>query len=490
MDVHNEAVAIIAERVRSFYERKERFRIYHGHTNSTRKSPYTRNNIVDTSGLTHVLKIDTSSKTALCEPNVPMDALVASTLTHGLIPPVVAEFPGITIGGAFSGTAGESSSHKYGLIDATINRIEIVLANGDAVMASRAEDEHPELFHACSGACGTLGVVTLLDVQLIDARKYVELEYKPCNSLKESIETIHQVVHDPDIEYADGILFSKDRGVIMAGRLTDHVEPGIPVQGFMRPTDPWFYIHADRLTRNATRPRTVAVPVVDYFFRYDRGTFWGGMHAFNYFMVPFNRITRWLLDWYMHTRVVYHAFHKGGLADQTFVQDVGLPFSTVAEFIEYIDQICGFYPLWLCPVRQVNHEHRTFSMGNDLPPDKMLCNVGVWGLGPKDHYQFVEMNRKVENKVRELNGLKCLYAHAYYSEEEFWDIYDKAWYDDLRRKYHAESLPTVYDKVRVAPHKDPGPQTLLSRVWVIWPIRPVYGVLSATLGGEYLLPKQ
>jgi len=65
--------------------------------------------MVDTSLLNNVLKVDTNSMTALVEPNVPMDALVQATLPHGLVPPVIMEFPGITVGGGFAGTAGESS---------------------------------------------------------------------------------------------------------------------------------------------------------------------------------------------------------------------------------------------------------------------------------------------------------------------------------------------------------------------------------------------
>lgn len=73
--------------------------------------------MVDTSAMSRVLKIDTERKTALVEPNVPMDSLVEATLRHGLIPPVVMEFPGITVGGGFAGTSGESSSFRYSFFD-------------------------------------------------------------------------------------------------------------------------------------------------------------------------------------------------------------------------------------------------------------------------------------------------------------------------------------------------------------------------------------
>ncbi|ENI08504.1 hypothetical protein COCC4DRAFT_37225, partial [Bipolaris maydis ATCC 48331] len=70
------------------------------------------------------------TKTALIEPNVPMDVLVQETMKAGLLPPVVMEFPGITVGGGFVGTAGESSSFKYGFFDRTVLSAEVVLADG------------------------------------------------------------------------------------------------------------------------------------------------------------------------------------------------------------------------------------------------------------------------------------------------------------------------------------------------------------------------
>lgn len=97
----------------------------------------------------------------LVEPNVPMDCLVESTIIHGLIPPVVMEFPGITVGGGFAGTGGESSSFKYGYFNESVNSIEMVLGNGDIVTAS--DKENPDLFYGASGAVGSLGITTLLE---------------------------------------------------------------------------------------------------------------------------------------------------------------------------------------------------------------------------------------------------------------------------------------------------------------------------------------
>lgn len=174
---HEAAVTAVALRVRHFCERKQPYRIYHGSTNSTRTSRRHADNTVDISSLNRVLDIDTSKRTALVEPNVPMDALVAATLKTGLVPLVVMEFPGITVGGGFSGTSGESSSFRYGAFDTTINWIEIVLPSGNITKASRTTNENTDLFWGAASAFGTLGVVTLLEVQLRPAKRYVQLTY-------------------------------------------------------------------------------------------------------------------------------------------------------------------------------------------------------------------------------------------------------------------------------------------------------------------------
>ena len=148
---HNLCVEAIARSVASFHARRLPFRISHGSTNSTR-SPHDAASVVSTGSLDQVLRVDTDASTALVQPNVPMDALVRATLQHNLVPPVVMEFPGITVGGGFAGTSGESSSFKHGFFDRTIRSVEMVLGNGDVVVATR-DNEFADLFHGAAGAC-------------------------------------------------------------------------------------------------------------------------------------------------------------------------------------------------------------------------------------------------------------------------------------------------------------------------------------------------
>jgi Delta24-sterol reductase len=303
MERHKEVVAAIAATLRHFYDRKEPFRIFHGSTNSTRPLSLQRNGMIDTSSLNHVLKVDKKTNTVLVEPNVPMDEPVKVTLEHGLVPPVVMEFPGITVGGGFAGTSGESSSFRYGFFDKTVTWIEIVLANGDVVTASATENA--DLFRGAAGSFGTLGVTTLLELRLIDAKQYVQLTYTPVASVSKAIQRLEQAIHDPKLDLVDGIMFSSASGTICTGTLTSSPSPKIKIQTFHCPHDPWFYLHAAHLTTlSPTTPATETIPLQLYLFRYDRGAFWTGLFAFRYFLVPFTPFTRWLLDHFMHTRVM------------------------------------------------------------------------------------------------------------------------------------------------------------------------------------------
>jgi len=105
---HKMLVAGVAAQVREFYGRGQPFKIYHGHTNSTRVLEFDRKRMVDVRGLDRVLSVDADRRTAVAEANVPMDALVKATLPYGLVPPVVMEFPGITVAGGMQGGAGRA----------------------------------------------------------------------------------------------------------------------------------------------------------------------------------------------------------------------------------------------------------------------------------------------------------------------------------------------------------------------------------------------
>ncbi|EMT74209.1 Delta(24)-sterol reductase [Fusarium odoratissimum] len=150
MERHNQILQDIADKIRDFYKLRQPYRVF---SSSTRPRHATDTNIIDISMLSQVISVDSAQRNCLVEPNVPMDRLVEATMPFGIIPPVVMEFPGITAGGGFAGTSGESSSFRHGFFNETVNSVEMILGNGDTIRASR--EEHEDLFHGAAGAAGT-----------------------------------------------------------------------------------------------------------------------------------------------------------------------------------------------------------------------------------------------------------------------------------------------------------------------------------------------
>lgn len=341
-------------------------------------------------------------------------------------------------------------------------------------------------------------------MELIDAKSYVELEYIPVRSVQDAVQQLSHYEHQKDVDYMDGILYSMTNGVIMIGRLKDKSIPG-KIQRFDRAADPWFYMHAEDVLKHKSaeaEPYRESIPVKTYLFRYDRGVFWSGLRAFKYFITPFNRLTRYLLDPLMYSRPMVHALHRSGIASRTIIQDYAVPYDAAEDFIKWTDGRTGIWPLWLCPVKSAPKGERSFSLNNTIK-DEILLDVGIWDMGPADSHAFIKLNRDFEAKVLELRGMKCLYAHAYYTEKEFWDIYDEKTYNELRHRYHAESLPSIYDKVKVDLQgvldgkkqvKAQGwSEWAYKRFWSTWPFGGLYGVASAMKGllvqSDFLLKK-
>ncbi|CAH0058861.1 unnamed protein product [Clonostachys solani] len=498
MENHSKHVHDIALDVRQFFAIGESYRVFHGSSNSTRPRHGAQQNVVDISMLRNVLQVDAENHVALIEPNVPMDRLVEATLVHGLVPPVVMEFPGITAGGGFSGTSGESSSFRHGFFNDTVNSVEMILGNGDVVWASRQERQ--DLFHGAAGAAGTLGIVTLMEIRLVEAKKLVKTTYEKVTRVSDAVAEVQSQTENPNVDHVDAIMFSKEHGVIITGQLTDTMPVGGTLRTFSNAHDPWFYMHVSDKTRDLALAATIVeyIPLGEYLFRYDRAAFWVGRQGYAYFkVIPFTKFFRWLLDDYSHTRTLYHALHASGVSSQFVVQDLALPYETADGFIDWADRGLGIWPLWLCPLRKcplpsfhpATRPQR--SVGGEKEPSgtanmsQPMLNIGVWGWGPREYETFVAKNRQLESTLKALGGRKWLYAHTYYTDDEFWAEYDRPWYEALREKYFAATLPTIYDKVKVEPQARWKNPNQWSKSWLsTWPIGGLYGMILATLSGD------
>ena len=437
---HIDAVGKLQKQITQYYSRRVPFRVYHGSTNATRVLTFKRSQMVDTGNLDRVLHIDVTNRTALVEPNVAMDKLLDATLEYGLMPPVVTEFPGITVGGAIQGGAIESGSFKWGAFSQTVTKLEMIL--GDGTVLSASPDENADLFYGTAGSYGSLGLITAAQIQLIPAKKYVTVSTIPVSSFAESLE-VTQKYASSTCDFIECSMFNKSCGSVVIGNLSDTATGKI--LRFSRAHDPWYYMYIEKnaFARNKV---TNSIPLRDYIFRYDRGAFWAAQLAFEQSGLPFNAFTRFILDPWLRTRKLYQAVQESAAAQMYICQDIVLPAKTLVSFMNFIDQEYAMYPTGYCAVKA---EPRSPLQFNSIEDTNMVFNVGVYGLRVEPYQKFVEVNKLIESKTTKLGGRKWFYAISYYSKKDFWKIYDKVWYDGLRQKYHATTLPDIYERIRV-----------------------------------------
>lgn len=438
---HSTDLKNIQEQMRSFFARKQKVKIYHGSTNSTRAQKFEKDKFVDVSRLDRVIEINTKEQYILIEPNIPMDRLVEATLPYRLVPPVIPEFPGITVGGGIQGGAGESSSFKYGGVHDCCLEYEIVLGNGEVITASPTQNE--DLFYGTACSYGSLGIITLIKLRLVPAKDFIHLTYHTVKSFKEATSLIEKKV-DEAVDFIDAILFEKNHGVIMVGIFSD--KNNLPVSTFSKANDEWFYMHADKISKQHSLYEEI-IPIRDYLFRYDRGAFWGGRDVCLFLKIPFTRFTRYFLNNIFKARNVYRLLHATNVSQRYLIQDLVLPKENILNFLEFIDNILHKYPLWLCPLLPAKNDKLSPNYINT----GLTINVGIYREFGRKYSNFLQVNRDIEHKVMKLCGRKVLYAHAYYTRDEFWKIYDYAWYNTLREKYFANSVfLDIYDKTKVS----------------------------------------
>jgi hypothetical protein len=172
----------------------------------------------------------------------------------------------------------------------------------------------------------------------------------------------------------------------------------------------------------------------------------------------------------MTARSIYKGMLATDSADGAIIQDLLLPLSTSEAFVEYVNEELDIWPLWICPIRKQPNaddilgwpfyksgpDNGTVDARRDIlhqshtskTRGELILNFGVWGPTDPAPATVRRTNRELEKKLRELRGMKVPYAANFYTEDEFWDLYDRKKYDNLREKWHATALPSMYDKVR------------------------------------------
>jgi len=366
---------------------------------------------IDISDLTEILEIDPVKQICIAESGVTFVDLVAATLAHGLLPIVVPELKTITIGGAVAGCSIESMSFVHGGFHDTCLEYEVIAATGE-VLRCTPDNEHALVFQMVHGAFGTLGILSKLTFKLIPAKPYVHVTYEKYESLDDYRCAISRHFGARDVDFMDGIIHSPKLFVLSVGRFVDEAP-------YTHRYD-WVKVYY----RSTARRLEDYLTTTQYVFRYDRGV----TNVRPKSLIGRLLVGRWMASsqWLALGSKLHWL-----LRDErpTITLDVFVPFSKVPAFLEWYERELGHFPLWCVPYRRVHdYEWLADEFWSQLD-DNLFLDLAIYGmrqLGDKNYH------RLVEDKLRELGGIKTLISHNYYSEAEFWSIWNKRNYDTVK----------------------------------------------------------
>ena len=366
---------------------------------------------IDVSDLTEILAIDPVARTCVAESGVTFTDLVDATLVHGLVPIVVPELETITIGGAVSGCSIESMSFVHGGFHDTCLEYEVITATGD-VLTCTPDNEHALVFQMMHGAFGTLGIVAKLAFKLVPAKRFVKLVYERHPTLASFQASIATHAKLRDVDFMDGIIHSPELWVLCAGTFVDEAP-------YTNRYD-WVKVYYQSTAKRSED----YLDTKSYFFRYNRGVTNVRPKSFAGRLL-FGKLLQ-SSQWLRIAEKMHWALPK---ARPTVTLDVFLPVSKVPAFMEWWVETCNFFPLWAVPYRRV-HDYEWLVDGfYQRMTDDMFLDIAVYGMRQPGDTNY---HRLIEEKLRELGGIKTLISHNYYGEDEFWQIFNKPNYDAVK----------------------------------------------------------
>jgi len=396
---------------------------------------------VDLKHFNRVVHVDREAGTVEAEGMTTFADVAAATLAVGVMPQVVPQLKSITIGGAVAGVGIEATSFKYGLVHDTVGALEILTGDGQIVIC-RPDNEHRDLFFGFANSYGTLGYALKVTQRTAPVKPYVAIEHLRYADPAACFADVPRLAAETATDFLDGVVFAPGELYLTRGTFVDSTD---------HTSDYTFEQIYYRSIRERSRD---CLSVHDYLWRWDTDWFWcsknvGAQHPLlrrlygrrRLNSITYQKIMRWNSRWGL-TRALSRV---RGTGSESVIQDVDIPLSHAAEFLEFFHAEVGILPVWICPIAAPAAARFPLY---PLSPRTPYINFGFWDVVPaRESRALGYVNRKIERKVAELGGIKSLYSDSYYTRTEFWSIFDGEAYAALKSKYDPTgTLGDLYDK--------------------------------------------
>ena len=384
---------------------------------------------LDVRDFNQVLRVDAVGGFVEVEGMTPYVNLVTECLKHNVMPAVVPQLKSITIGGATAGCGIESSSFRYGLVHETVQEMEILLGDGSTVLCT-PDNEYRDLFYGFPNSYGTLGYVLKLKAKVVPVKKYVKLSHLRFTDPQAYFSELARQCDRNEVDFVDGVIFGRSEMVISIGQFVDNAPYSSD------------YTYENIYYKSLLERTEDYLTTEDYIWRWDTDWFWcsKNLYAQNPLIrglygrgrlnsVIYTKIMRWNSRWKI----------TSGVHGEAVIQDVEIPIDNAREFLAFYHDVIRFMPVWICPIRAYNKDVSFDLYGMDA--EKLYVNFGFWDvIRGREELPPGFYNRQVEEKVLAFGGMKSLYSDSYFTQEQFWKIYNKPAYDRLKKKYDPDGV--------------------------------------------------
>lgn len=374
---------------------------------------------VDLRDLKEIIKIDTEKLICTAEPGVTFVDLVKETLKYNLVPFTVPELKTITIGGAVAGASLESMSYKYGGFHDSCLEYEIITSAGEVLICT-PDNENKLIFQMVHGTFGTLGIISKLKFKLIRAKKFVHIVYEKYDNFEDYKKASLDHYHKRDIDFMDGIIHSPKEYVLSVGNFVDEA-PYLNRYDWMK----IYYLSTKKRKEDFLKTE-------HYFFRYEKGVTNVSPRSFlgRLFFGKF-------LDTTMTLKIVekLHSFIPSKVIPITI--DLFIPFSQLGVFFEWYKKEINHFPLWWVPYKIVRHYEWINGEFLNKTQDELFVDIAIYGMPNKIGKNYYRM---IEEELMSIGGIKTLISNNYYSEEEFWKVWNKQNYDEVKQKIDPNNI--------------------------------------------------
>ena len=397
---------------------------------------------LDLSHFDRVVGVDPEAGVAEAEGMTTYVDLSDATLAAGTMPAVVPQLKSITIGGAVAGVGIEATSFRHGLVHDTVVSMDILTGDGHIVHCT-PDNEHRDLFLGFPNSYGTLGYALKLCVRTIPVKRFVRVDHERHTDHGIFLDALAKRCADAGIDFVDGVIFGARDLVLSCGRFVDDAPYASD------------YTY-EQIYYRSLRERSIDfLTTRDYLWRWDTDWFWcsknvGAQHP----------LLRRLFGRARLNSITYHKIMRlnarlglmrrinrwRGVHAEAVIQDIDIPIDRAAEFLDFLLREVRVLPIWICPIRAPNAASEATLY--PLPKGTLSINFGFWDTVSSAVPRppgFV--NRKIERETAALGGIKSLYSDSFFTEDEFWSVYDRDAYQRLKQRYDPDGrLPDLYAK--------------------------------------------